>query len=118
LLPNGVFIPILWETLPKKGNSNTKERISLLTRLQIIQEKVQIMMGIAAITYCISIKEGLRLDILKPTKIKKHESKAVSYFRLGFDNLQNTVHQLIDLIQFILKILKPLKLLDCDLKSV
>jgi Transposase DDE domain len=267
LLPNGVFIPILWETLPKKGNSNTKERISLLTRLQIawpsskkyqfillgdrefigldwfcwmldqqlgfvvrlrwqdyfilaamtnnitvskfekkiarkvkkngffqcklkvkdhilyltvfansakrrvkkkpnpgddyvvlcspmkdiqqisqsyrkrwgievffrhikenginledlnlkIQEKVQIMMGIAAIAYCISIIEGLRLENLKPIKIKKHGSKEVSYFRKGFDNLQNTVHQLIDLIQFILKILKPLKLLDCDLKSV
>ena len=83
-----------------------------------IQGKVQLMMGIAAIAYCISIKEGLRLEILKPTKVKKHGSKAISYFRMGFDNLQNTVHQLVDLIQFILEILKPLKLLDCDLKSV
>jgi hypothetical protein len=267
LLPNGVFIPILWETLPKKGNSNTEERISLLTRLQMawpnskkhqfillgdrefiglkwfgwmleqqfgfvirlrwqdyfiqaaiannitvskleqkilrkvkkngffqckimienhilyltvfpntakrrvkkkpnpgddyvvlcstmkdieqisqnyrkrwgievffrhakengfnledlnlkIQEKVQIMMGIVAIAYCLSIKEGLRLEILKPTKIKKHGAREVSFFRMGFDNLQNTLHNLEDLILFILKILKPLKLLDYDLKSV
>lgn len=34
LLPNKVFIPVLWEILPKKGNSNEKERIALLQRFQ------------------------------------------------------------------------------------
>ena len=34
LLPNGVFIPVMWETLPKKGNSSEKERIALLKRFQ------------------------------------------------------------------------------------
>jgi len=33
LLPNGVFIPIIWENLDKRGNSNQAERISLLERL-------------------------------------------------------------------------------------
>jgi len=32
LLPNGVFIPIIWEQLDKRGNSNEKERIHLMKR--------------------------------------------------------------------------------------
>lgn len=32
LLPNGVFIPIIWEQLDKRGNSNEKERINLMKR--------------------------------------------------------------------------------------
>ena len=32
LLPNGVFIPIIWEQLDKRGNSNQAERISLMKR--------------------------------------------------------------------------------------
>lgn len=32
LLPNGVFIPVIWEQLDKRGNSNEAERISLMKR--------------------------------------------------------------------------------------
>ena len=34
LLPEGVFVPIIWENLPKKGNSSQSERASLLSRFQ------------------------------------------------------------------------------------
>ena len=32
LLPNGAFIPIVWKSLGKRGNSNTKEREALIKR--------------------------------------------------------------------------------------
>lgn len=32
LLPNGIFIPVIWENLDKRGNSNEAERISLMER--------------------------------------------------------------------------------------
>lgn len=32
LLPNGLFIPVLWELLDKRGNSNEKERTAILSR--------------------------------------------------------------------------------------
>ena len=35
-MPNGLFIPILWELLDKRGNSNVEERISLLNRFKTV----------------------------------------------------------------------------------
>ncbi len=34
LLPNGVFIPIIWKNLDKRGNSNQKERMDLMKRFR------------------------------------------------------------------------------------
>jgi hypothetical protein len=76
------------------------------------------MIGIIAIAYCLSITEGLNIEKSKPVEIKKHGAMAISYFRRGFDSIQNTVHNLVDLIFFVLKIIKPLKLLEVDLKTV
>jgi Transposase DDE domain len=65
------------------------------------QEKVQLLVGIVAIAYCLSIREGLKKWTDFPTKIKKHGAKAVSIFRNGYDNLQNSIFNLDDLIEFI-----------------
>jgi Transposase DDE domain len=64
-------------------------------------EKVQIMVGVVAIAYCLSIREGLLQEDIRPTKIKKHGAKAVSSFRNGYDNLLNNVHNLNDIINFL-----------------
>ena len=70
------------------------------------QEKVQLLVGIVAIAYCLSIREGLRKWTELPTKIKKHGAKAVSIFRNGYDNLQNSIFNLDDLIEFINYLIK------------
>jgi hypothetical protein len=64
-------------------------------------EKVQLMVGVVAIAYCLSIRQGLLQEHERPTKIKNHGAKAVSSFRNGYDNLLNSVHNLIDIIDFI-----------------
>lgn len=83
------------------------------------QQKVQLMFGVVAIAYCICIRQGLKEAVINPQKTKKHGSKAVSQFRNGYDNLQNFVHNLNDLIQYMIGIiLKPYDRLIIDLKSV
>ena len=58
------------------------------------------------IAYCLSIREGLRKWTDFPTKIKKHGAKAVSIFRNGYDNLQNSIFNLVDLIGFINRLIQ------------
>lgn len=83
------------------------------------KEKVQLMVGIVAIAYCLSIMEGLKQESENPPKIKKHGAKEVSTFRNGFDNVQSMVHNLKDLIQFLLNlILYSYDKLRIQLKSV
>jgi len=75
--------------------------------------KAQLMMGLAAIAYVISMLYGLQCQRAKKVKVylkdyngKKYRS--VSLFRLGYDELKSTIHTLKDLIQLILKWLKPI----------
>ena len=45
LLPNGVFVPIIWENLNKRGNSSEQERMNLMKRFCKVwskQTKLQI----------------------------------------------------------------------------
>ena len=65
------------------------------------QQKVQLLIGIVAIAYGLSIREGLKQWADLPTKIKKHGAKAISIFRNGYDSLQISIHNLVELIHFI-----------------
>lgn len=65
------------------------------------QQKIQILVGIVAIAYCLSIRSGLLHEQQRPTKIKKHGAKSVSTFRMGFDNMLNDVHSYVDMIKFL-----------------
>ena len=64
-------------------------------------EKVQLLVGIVAIAYCLAIRHGLKQWEQMTPKIKKHGASAVSLFRDGFDNLLNQIHNLFELIDFI-----------------
>lgn len=71
-------------------------------------KKVQLLMALAAVAYVFSLLNGLLQQGMKPVKLKNYrdkKSKSISLFRLGFDNLKNTVHHLVDLLAFMLKIL-------------
>jgi len=66
--------------------------------------KAQLMMGVTAICYVLSIKKGIECQKTEKTLLKNYVSKksrAISLFRLGYDNLKNEVHSVSDLIAFI-----------------
>lgn len=66
--------------------------------------KAQLMMGVIAICYVLSIKKGTECEKIKEPLIKNYKdkkSKAISLFRLGYDNLKNEIHTIQDLISFI-----------------
>lgn len=66
--------------------------------------KAQLMMGVIAVCYVISIKKGMECENTKNVLFKKYQdkkSKAISLFRLGYDNLKNEIHTMCDLISFI-----------------
>ncbi len=65
------------------------------------QQKVQLLIAIVAIAYSLSIREGLKQWAHSPTKIKKHGAIAISIFRNDYDNLQISIYNLIELIDFI-----------------
>lgn len=65
--------------------------------------KAQLMMGLTAICYVLSIIKGV--NCLKKEKMyfknyKIKRSQAISLFRLGYDNLKNVIHTVKDLIDF------------------
>jgi Transposase DDE domain len=67
--------------------------------------KAQLMMGVVALCYILSIKKGIEFQRTTKTLFKKYKekkSKAISLFRLGYDNLKSEVHTVKDLIYFIL----------------
>jgi Transposase DDE domain len=67
--------------------------------------KVQLIMGVTAICYILSIKKGMEFQRTTKTLLKKYKekkSKAISLFRLGYDNLKNEVHTVKELIYYIL----------------
>jgi hypothetical protein len=77
--------------------------------------KIQLMMGVVAIAYCLSIVEGLRLEKKKPCKIKKSKNisfRAVSIFRQGFDSLKNRLHLLGDFKIWLVKCLRKARMLN------
>lgn len=97
-----------------KTNGFNLEDLNLKDRL-----KAQQMVGLVALAYCLAIIEGLRRLSQRPQKPKKHGANPVSVFREGYDNLKNTLFQLVDLVQLIIKLLpiKP-KLRTNNAKSV
>lgn len=73
--------------------------------------KAQLMMGLVAVAYVLCILNGQDYQRKNKTYLKNYKgkkSKAVSLFRLGYDNLKNTVHLLNDFIRFIHFWMKPL----------
>lgn len=68
--------------------------------------KAQLMMGITAFCYVLSIINGIKHQETEKIEMKIYngrESRAISIFRLGYDNLKNSVHVVKDLIAFIRK---------------
>lgn len=66
--------------------------------------KAQLMMGITAVCYVLSIKKGIECQKSEEILLKKYGtkiSKAISIFRLGYDSLKNEIHTVIELILFI-----------------
>jgi len=66
--------------------------------------KAQLMMGIIAVCYVLSIKKGIEFQRSKKCLMKNYngkKSKAISLFRLGYDNLKNEIHTIHDLIVFV-----------------
>lgn len=75
--------------------------------------KAQLMMGVTAVAYVLCILNGLKCQRTKKVKIylkdyKGKKARSISLFRLGYDELKSRVHSLRELIQFILKHLKPI----------
>jgi hypothetical protein len=73
--------------------------------------KAQLMMGLVAVAYVLCILKGQQCQRTKEIYLKNYKgkkSKAVSIFRLGYDNLKNTIHIMVDFIRFIRFWLKPL----------
>ena len=70
--------------------------------------KAQLMMGVIAVCYILSILKGIECQRTEKINLKNYKgkkSKAISLFRLGYDNLKNEVHSVKDLIVFIRNLL-------------
>lgn len=75
-------------------------------------QKAQLMMGLVAIAYVLCIINGLICQRTKKVKVywkdyQGKKSKSISLFRLGYDELKNTVHTLKNLIQNMERWIKP-----------
>lgn len=71
-------------------------------------KKVQLLMALASVAYVLSLLNGLIKQGMKPIALKNYrdkKAKSISLFRIGFDNLKNTVHVLTDLLDFLLELL-------------
>ena len=71
-------------------------------------QKVQLLMALAGVAYVFSLLNGLIKEGIKPIAMRNYrdkKAKSISLFRLGFDNLKNTMHVLTDLMDFLLEIL-------------
>lgn len=68
------------------------------------QKKAQLMMGVTAICYVLSILKGIkcqRTEKISWKNYKNKKSRSISLFRLGYDNLKNEIHSVKELIAFI-----------------
>jgi len=92
IVHQGTAFPILWLFLPKKGNSNTKERIELIDQFLVIfgSYKIQYLtadrefIGEAWFRYLIHHGIQFRLRIKKNMKVSRSKgplSPAVNFFR-------------------------------------
>ena len=82
-----------------KSNGFNLEDLNLIDRL-----KAQLMMAVTAFCYVLSILKGMEQRKTEKIKLKSYKgkkSKSISLFRLGYDNLKNSVHSVQDLIDFI-----------------
>lgn len=99
-----------------KTNGLNLEDLNLKT-----PQKLQLMMGLVAIAYCLSIAEGMRLEKSKPCKIKKSKNsnfRAISIFRQGFDSLKSRLHLLWELKLWLAKCLRHCKKLELKKPSL
>ena len=95
-----------------KSNGFNLEDLNLIDRL-----KAQLMIAVTALCYVLSILKGL--ECRKTEKIKLNlyngkKSKSISLFRLGYDNLKNSVHSLQDLVDFIIHFLPEIPIWKSD----
>jgi hypothetical protein len=91
-----------------KSNGFNLEDLNLINLL-----KAQLMMGVTAVAYVLCILNGLKCQRTKKVKVylkdyKGKKVRAISLFRLGYDELKSVIHTLQELIQIILKWLKPI----------
>lgn len=89
-------------------------------------EKASLMIAVVAICYVLSILKGIKCQRTRPIPVKNStikKSKSISLFRLGYDNLKNEIHTLVELIEFTIQHLRLLphwqvQLWIMDFKSV
>jgi len=70
--------------------------------------KAQLMMGVTAICYVLSILKGIDCQGTKEVSLKDYgdkKTRSISLFRLGYDNLKNEIHSVSELIDYIRSIL-------------
>ncbi len=82
-----------------KSNGFNLEDLNLVDKL-----KAQLMMAVTAFCYVLSILKGIECRKSEKIKLKSYngkKSKSISLFRLGYDNLKNTVHTVQDLVEFV-----------------
>ncbi len=104
-----------------KTNGFNLEDLNLIDLL-----KAQLMMGVTAFCYVLSILNGIKQQQTEKIELKTYngkESRSISIFRLGYDNLKNSVHSVKDLIEFIRDLLPEIPswktmLWKVNLKSV
>lgn len=74
-------------------------------------KKIELMMGVLALTYLISVKEGILKHLIKPVPLKRYKDgkkyPAISIFRMGFAIVQNMFDKINRLIAYIDSLLKP-----------
>ena len=86
-----------------KTNGFNLEDLNLVNPL-----KAQLMMGVTAICYVLSILKGINCQGTKKVSLKNYgdkKSRSISLFRLGYDNLKNEVHSVKELIDYVRSIL-------------
>jgi hypothetical protein len=76
-----------------------------------IDDKIELMMGVLAMVYIIAVREGLLSHKLKPIPLKKYKDGkiylSISIFRMGMTIIQNLFTEIIQLFEYIGKLLKP-----------
>lgn len=74
--------------------------------------KIELMMGILALTFLIAVKQGILKQLRKAIPLKKYKNGktyfAISIFRLGFAAIQHTFIEANRLMLYINSLLKPL----------
>jgi len=75
-------------------------------------KKIELMMGVLAMTYLLAVREGILRHLLKAIPVKKYKDgktyPCISIFRLGFAIIQNMFIVVDQLIGYIDNLLIPL----------